>query len=476
MTPKTFRGRLTMTLSALSIGVLGLASVLIYGAIRWELLRNLDQSLLTLARTEISSAFDEPGGFAHVHEQAPAASDLRVLAYDKVTEIFDGNGEVVDRTENLNNGPPIELERSLVARAIAGEAVFADAHRGSVSYRVIYHPLDDLRGTRYAIVLAVPRRPVDVTLEIVFAVLLVALLAGAGLAAIAASRVSRRLTRPLDRIADAARGVGEANLTVRIPEVSRDSELRVLVGLLNAMLERIDAAFASQRRFVADASHELRSPLTNLRGTIEVALRHPRSMAEYQETLAVSLQEIERLARLVQNLLTLSRAEARRLPLDSHPLDLAELASDAIDVHAARAASSGVSLQLEADAAMTVNGDADRLREVVDNLLDNALRVAPRGSRIRIGVKRENGRTVLEVEDGGPGLSDEEQSHVFEPFARGMAAGGDGAGLGLAIARAIAEAHGGRLRVRSTIGQGATFRLELPSREAASATGGIGRA
>jgi heavy metal sensor kinase len=461
--PKTFRGRLTMTLSALSIGVLGLASVLIYSAIRWGLLRNLDQSLLTLARTEIASAFDEPGGFAHVHDQAPVTIELRALAYDKVTEIFNANGEVVDRTENLDNGPALELERSLVARAIAGEAVFADTQRGSLRYRALYHPLDDLRGAKYAIVLAVPRRPVELTLEIVFAVLLVALVAGAGLAAIAASRVSRRLTRPLDRIAEAARGVGEANLAARIPEVSRDSELRELVGLLNDMLERLDAAFASQRRFVADASHELRSPLSNLRGTIEVALRHPRSIADYQETLAVSLQEIERLARLVQNLLTLSRAEARRLPLDSRPLDLGELASRAIDVHAARAAGRDVRLELESDAPMTVNGDADRLREVVDNLLDNALRVAPKGTRIRIGVKREDGRAVLEVEDGGPGLSDEEQAHVFEPFARGMAAGGDGAGLGLAIARAIAEAHGGRLRVRSTLGQGATFRLELPS-------------
>jgi two-component system, OmpR family, sensor kinase len=110
-----------------------------------------------------------------------------------------------------------------------------------------------------------------------------------------------------------------------------------------------------------------------------------------------------------------------------------------------------------------VDGDADRLREVVDNLLDNALRVAPKGSVVRVGVRQENGRCLLEVEDTGPGLTDEEQAHVFEPFARGTAAGGDGAGLGLAIARAVAEAHGGRLGVRSAPGSGATFRLELPA-------------
>ena len=229
------------------------------------------------------------------------------------------------------------------------------------------------------------------------------------------------------------------------------------------MLGRLDAAFATQRRFVADASHELRSPLSNLRGTIEVALRHPRSAADYQETLTVSLQEIERLGRLVQGLLTLSRAEAGRLTLDRRLTDLSDVASRAIDLHAARAAVRDVRLRLDADAPVPVNGDADRLREVVDNLLDNALRVAPKGSQVRVGVRREHGRCVLEVEDVGPGLSDEEQTHVFEPFARGAAAGGEGAGLGLAIARAIAEAHGGRLGVRSTPGSGATFRLELPA-------------
>jgi len=300
------------------------------------------------------------------------------------------------------------------------------------------------------------------TLDLIAGVLLVALAVAGGLAALASWRVARGLTRPLDRIAAAARAVGEANLGARIPEVSRDTELRVLVGLLNDMLTRLEVAFASQRRFVADASHELRSPLANLRGSVEVALRRPRSPEEYRETLEVALAEIERLARLVQSLLTLSRAGAGRLALERRPVDLAEVAARAAEVHAARAADADVELRIDAGAPAPVDGDADRLREVIDNLLDNAIRVAPPGSTIRVIVKHQDGRCVLEVEDAGPGLGDEDQARVFEPFARGSAAGGDGAGLGLAIARAIAEAHGGRLLVRSTPGSGATFRLELP--------------
>jgi heavy metal sensor kinase len=463
--PATFRGRLTATMSALSIGVLALASVLIYAGLRWALVRNLDQAILALARTEIASAFDEPGGLVHTHDQAPSAVDLaNDPSYDKVTEIFDADGQLVDRTSNLASGARLELDPALVARALAGAAVFADARRGGLRYRALYHPFDDAEERRYAIVVAVSRRPLELTLDATAGALLIALLAAGALAALAASRVSRRLTRPLDRIAAAAREVGETNLAARIPDVSRDGELRALVALLNDMLARIEAAFMTQRRFVADASHELRSPLANLRGTIEVALRHPRAASDYQETLGVTLTELERLARLVQGLLTLSRAGAGRLALERHPVDLAEVAERAIGVHARRAAAFGVKLQLDARAPVTVQGDADRLREVVDNLLDNALRVAPKGSRIRVGVRHEDGGSVLEVEDTGPGLTREEQAHVFEPFARGTAPGGNGAGLGLAIARAVAEAHGGHLGVRSTPGSGATFRLELPGR------------
>lgn len=461
--PTTFRARLTMTLSALSIGVLGLASLLIYVAIHWALATNLDEALLTLARTEMASAFDEPGNVLHVHDQAPVTVAIgHGGSYEKVSEIVAADGKVVASTSNLTDDSRLEIDPALVNRAIAGEAVFVDTLRAGREYRALYHPLTGPGGTRYAMVLAVARQPLEQTLGLIAFVLLIALVAGGGLAAVTAFGVSRRLTRPLDRIAATALAVGGTDLTARIPDVSGDMELRALVRLLNDMLGRLDAAFASQRRFVADASHELRSPLSNLRGTIEVALRHPRSAAEYQETLAVALQEIERLVRLVQGLLALSRAEAGRLTLDRRPTELKELASRSIDLCRARAAARDVRLRLDAVAPVTVDGDADRLREVLDNLLDNALRVAPIGSEVRVGVKIEDGRCVLEVEDCGPGLSDDERSRVFEPFARGAAAGGDGAGLGLAIARALTEAHGGSLAVRSAPGSGATFRIELP--------------
>jgi two-component system OmpR family sensor kinase len=464
----TFRGRLTAAMTALSIAVLAVASALVYVGIRWALVRNLDEALLALARTEIASAFDEPGGLIHVHDEAPAVISLASsLSYEKVAEILDVKGEVVARTSNLVTDGRLEVAPSLVESALEGDVVFADAQRGGLPYRAIHHPLEDADGARYAMVVAVSRQPLELTLDVVALVLGASLAVAGVLAALASSHLARRLTRPLDRIAGAARSIGEVNLAARIPEVSRDRELRELVGLLNDMLARIDVAFAVQRRFVADASHELRSPLANLRSTVEVALRHPRSVDDHRETLVVALAEIERLGRLVQDLLTLSRAGAGRLAIERRPTDLGEVAARAVRAHAARAAYGDVALRLDAAAPAPVAGDADRLREVVDNLLDNAIRVAPQNSTVRVGVQRELDRCVLEVEDAGPGLAPEEQARVFEPFARGSAAGGDGAGLGLAIARAIAEAHGGRLGVRSAPGAGATFRLELPARQEA---------
>jgi signal transduction histidine kinase len=383
-----------------------------------------------------------------------------------VSAIFDSKGEIVARTGNLVSGEPLDLEPSVVARALDGEVVLLDTHRGEAPYRAVQHPLRDGSGTRYAMVVALSRQPLDVTLDAVAGILILAILVASVLAAFAASRVSRRLTLPLERIAIAARDVGETNLAVRIPEVSSDRELRTVVDLLNDMLGRIEAAFHTQRRFVADASHELRSPLSNLRGTIEVALRHPRSGPEYVETLQVALGEIVRLGRLVEGLLTISRAEARRLVLHPRSLDLVELASAALAAHSARAEERRVGLRLDASAPVRVEGDPDRLREIVDNLLDNALRVAPVGSSVEVAVRREGDRCVVEVKDDGPGLSEDEQARVFEPFARGEAAPGGGAGLGLAIAQRFAEAHGGGLGVRSVPGAGAAFRLELPDSSA----------
>ena len=253
---------------------------------------------------------------------------------------------------------------------------------------------------------------------------------------------------------------------------SQDAELHDLADILNAMLARLETAFATQQhlmeaqnRFLADASHELRSPLANLRGTIQVALRRPREAEEYRETLAASMIEIERLSRLVNDLLTLSRADSGQFSLQFTSCDLGETARLAGLAHTARAEQAQLRLRVDANIALPVRGDAHRLRQILDNLLDNALRYAPAGSCIGVMACREGNNALVTVRDEGPGLSEEEQSHIFDRFYRSdqsRARHTGGLGLGLAIARAFATAHQGQLMVHSIPGQGAAFTLALP--------------
>jgi two-component system OmpR family sensor kinase len=453
-------------MTLLSLGVLTIASVLIYVAVSRALRSGLDRALLGIARAEISSAIDDPVRGLHVHDETPFALVLSGgEAYEKLAQIADAEGTVLAQTVNITSGAPLPIDAALAARALAGEALFTDVARGGAWYRVVYLPLQK-RG-RLFVMVAVPKLHVHRALEVLFVTVVVCLLCGGAASAAGANRLARRLTRPLERVGQAAGSIGEENLGARIPIFSSDVELLRVTDRLNEMLARLQDAFEAQRRLVADASHELRSPLSNLRGTTEVALRRDRSSEQYRETLTDSLAEIERLTRLVDGLLTLSRADAGQLALRCEPFDLACLARRSVEAHAARGRARDVSFAVDAAQTLIVDGDADRMRQVVDNLVDNALRHAPAGSRVRVTVGREQGLARLTVGDDGPGLTAEQRAHLFERFFRADSARArhsGGCGLGLAIAKAIVDAHGGAITVDSRSGAGGTFTVSLPPR------------
>ncbi|MDX2169641.1 MAG: ATP-binding protein [Deltaproteobacteria bacterium] len=461
----TFRLRLTLAMFLLALAVLTAVGVTIFAAARHILRRNLDNALLAIARTEVASSLDAPGGRVHVHEEGWAPIEIDASdGYVKLAMVKRA-GTVLAQTANLASGPALDTDPVKEAHALAGEPSFGSLHRGEETYRGIYYPLRDATGEPLVAVVALPLAPIKHSLDTLLGVLVGVLVVGSGAAAWGASLVAPRLTRPLERIAEAARAIDASDLAARIPATSPDAELREVTAILNQMLGRLQAAIESQRRFVADASHELRSPLGNLRGTVEVALRRPRSGDEYAATLGEAQAEIERLCRLVDHLLTLSRADAGQIFLQRGPCDLAQLAEAAARAHAARAAAAGVTLACDAAQPVPVDGDADRLRAVLDNLVDNALRHAPRGSAVTVRANRADGRGTVAVRDAGAGLAPEEQAKVFERFYRTDAARArhsGGLGLGLAIARSVVEAHDGAIHVESAPGHGATFTIELP--------------
>jgi len=339
--------------------------------------------------------------------------------------------------------------------------------RGAPGFRVVVVPLTAGAGN---LVVAVPMNDVVQTLRRLVLIELVttgAVLAGVGGLALVVVRAG---LRPLEDIGRTAGAIAEGDLTRRVERAEPRTEVGRLGLSLNAMLTQIQTAFEARqaseerlRRFVADASHELRTPLTSIRGYAEM---FRRGVSDRPDDLATSMRRIEeesaRMGVLVDDLLLLARLDQGR-PLECQPVDLAQVAADA--VNDARAVEPDRPITLEGPDVAVVLGDELRLRQVAANLLANALQHTPPTSPVRVGIRQDNGSVVLEVADDGPGLFPEEAARVFERFYRADPSRNrnqGGTGLGLSIVAAVAEAHGGRARVESVPGHGARFWVELP--------------
>jgi heavy metal sensor kinase len=287
---------------------------------------------------------------------------------------------------------------------------------------------------------------------------------GVGLAALAGALIARAALRPVDEMTRTARRITAEDLRRRVEHRGSDDELDRLAETLNDMLARLEDAFTQTRRFAADAAHELRTPLTVLKGGIEVALRAARSPEEYRDVLVSSLEEVERLIRLAEDLLLLSRSiagpGAPRVPVELEPLLL-----EVFDVGVRLGRSAGVSVRIDDAGPATVRGDAMALRRAVLNLMENAVKYTAPGGKVELSLLSGDHVATITVADTGVGIDPAEAARIFEPFVRLDAARGretGGSGLGLAIARSIVIAHGGTLTVDSRPGAGSRFTISLP--------------
>jgi heavy metal sensor kinase len=277
--------------------------------------------------------------------------------------------------------------------------------------------------------------------------------------------VARQALRPVEHIARAAEVITQHNLSERLPVARTGDELERLSIALNHMITRLDDAFGNSKRFVADASHELRTPLTVIQGELENLAADPQLPAEVRDRVGSTLEEVERLGKIVQKLFALSRLDAGEAQEEWTRLDLAALAAATSDQMLLLAEDRNIKVARDTGEPVPVMGDRARLKQVVVNLLDNAFKYTPTGGSVRLRVFRDGGQGVLEVEDTGVGIPPEAVPLVFERFFRvdrERSAGEGGAGLGLAIVRSICAAHGGRVEVESVVGSGSRFRVSLP--------------
>lgn len=275
----------------------------------------------------------------------------------------------------------------------------------------------------------------------------------------------RRALMPVERITRAAEQITQHNLSERLPVSRTGDELERLSVSLNRMIARLDDAFQNSKRFVADASHELRTPLTILRGELETLIEDRRLDSEARERAASMFEEAVRLTRIVEQLFTLSRLDAGEAQAEWSRFDLANLAKTTAEQMSLLAEDKNITIACDANQPVQVEGDPARLKQVVVNLLDNAIKYTQSGGAVQLHVRRSNGHAVLEVEDNGVGIPQEALPHVFERFYRvDQIRSGDfeGAGLGLSIAKSICSAHGAEIQATSAPLRGSCFRVTLP--------------
>lgn len=464
----SIRGRLALWYGGLLAAILLATMLLTYALHVRGHYEERDQLLLTSA----AHAASETGGHG-------AALHLGTGRLEVALRLYDAAGALIEQSPGAGEPPPTDPRALLAAppapafdwlAGLAPSLAPTDAGQGAFGmavgdqrWRTYALPLRASGHTDAYLVAMAPLGRLDAAMDS-FRVILAELGALGLLAAAAGSwAIAAHALRPIDAMLATARTITQArDLSHRIPEPPARDELRRLAQTFNAMLTSLEEASRTQQRFVADASHELRAPLTAIQGNLELLRRQAVPPAERDEVLAEVEREAARLGRLVADLLALARADAGQ-GIRRGPVDLDSLTLEAF--HTARAMARGQRLALDPFEPAQVAGDADRLRQLLLILLDNALKYTPPGGEVTLGLRQRGAHAELSVRDTGAGIAAEDLPHVFERFYRADRARGrdpGGTGLGLAIARWIVEQHGGSITLRGAAGGGTVATVLLP--------------
>ena len=447
---RSIKLRLTLWYMAAIAVVLIIFGTVAYYLLRNNLYKNLDDSLRArVIELQVSLKID----------------GQRVMFDQKVNElvmIYDADGALIQRL-----GPNVQFSNidRAVAQALFGESTYQSASTPSgPDVRLYAAPHNVDSQTRVAIV--VGRLPNDILsmLAIFRMVILNSSLLLLFLAGVGGLFLAERTLKPVERITDIARGIGESDLSRRI-DVESEDELGRLAETLNGMIARLEEAFQKQRRFVADASHELRTPLAVIQAESSLVLEKKRPQEDYRTSLELVSQEVAYMSDIVAKLLLLARTDAGSEPVDFQYVNVAALLTELAQDAEALAQEKGVAFKLGPMDSLTVRGDRIKLRQLYLNILDNAVRYTPEGGAVTCSLAGKEGRAIATFTDTGIGIGAEHLSLIFDRFyrvdkARTYAEGGTG--LGLAIAASIAKMHGGEIQVESKEGKGTTVRVVLP--------------
>ncbi len=461
----SIRLRLLLWYSGLLVLLLSAFGGILYAVLQSSLLAQIDRTLMETAQEVQAGARRRVAITPFNWHEVVTLPPLDVFASPSIfVQVRYPAGIVAATSANLRNRTLPTLPAKDWEKVLQGQVDVRIVQVGSIRLRMRSEVIAFEDRPAGVLQVAMPLRSVDETLQNLLEILLIGGGVGLLLSILGGIFLSGRALAPVARVTETSRRIAATeDLKERLPPPRTRDEVGRLVLTFNEMLERLQSLFQTQQRFLADVSHELRTPLAAIRGNLEVLLRGAQEDPNMlQESLADIEREVGRLSRMVADLLTLARAEAG-VHLERRPVELDRLLLEVY--REARHLAQGVEVRLGSEDQVQVLGDADQLKQLLLNLVDNSLKYTPAGGTVTLSLYRDDSWAYLSVADTGVGIAPQDLPYIFERFYRG----GDrrrvrrtGLGLGLAIARWIAQEHGGDIQVESRPGQGSTFTVRLP--------------
>jgi len=456
----SIRAKLTLWYLSLATIVLIAFAVAIYLYLSRGLLNAIDTSLANQA-----DRFAHAVG--HPSETEEPSQPAGLILAPQFVSVVDRDGKVADQIPDAEGHEVPVIRPALERAANEWKPQYDEVSLSPTeNVRIITWPARDEDGETFFVVVGQSLREIQRAQKQLIILLAIANPAALLLAGLGGLWLANKALSPVDRLTRAAERIGRGNLSERVEEPRSRDEIGRLAATFNQMINRLEQAFERERQFTADASHELKTPLAVLRGDIEVTLRRERSPDEYRRVLNSSLEEIARVTKLTDDLLTLARSDTDQTVLERETVRLDILAAEACDYMTSLARSAGVALDFHGpEEAIIVEGDQKRLTQLLVNLLDNAIKYTSEGGSARLLLSTKDGSAVIEVSDTGRGIPASALPHIFERFYRQTDPRDSrvtGFGLGLAISKWIVDAHGGTIEVESEEGTGTHFTVKLP--------------
>ena len=471
----SLRGRLTLRTTVAFAALLAVANLAIYVGARTYAYRELEAEARTVAGTEAASVVDDDRG-AHIHEFSPQTVGLPHT--EKFVQVLDETGRVLLASRGLA-GRPALLEAPELKDALAGRAPVVNVEVSGRRGRGVAVRQDE-RGVCYVIVAGLFTDTLERTLALLAALLAFVWVTGIVLTGALGFALATHALRPVEAITNRAAAIAAGDLQGRLDPPEADDEIGRMTERLNAMLERLQGALQANRRFAAAASHELRSPLTAIRGEVEVALRRERAASDYRETLESVQARVVEMSDTIGHLLTLVRAREGRSEVELREVELTEIVLDSLEGLRPSCLQRGVRVECQDLPPLVAYADPGLLTRLFQNVLTNAIVYTRQGGRVVISgelVPSADGgasNAIVRIRDEGPGIPSADWERIFEPFerldpSRSRSTGGQG--LGLAIARDVARIFGGEVRVLESSKSGSSFEIRLPGSRAEAAAG-----